>query len=56
MEIFLDNQKLDIQIEIADTIDTIVKSVEEFAKNCGKVVVEIKIDGNDIGNVENSRL
>ena len=32
MEIFLDNQKLDIQIEIADTIDTIVKSVEEFAK------------------------
>lgn len=56
MEIFLDNQKLDIQIEIADTIDTIVKSVEEFAKNCGRVVVEIKIDGNDIGNVENKSI
>ena len=53
MEIFLDNQKLDIQIEIADTIDTIVKSVEEFAKNNGRVVVEVKVDGKDLGELEN---
>ncbi len=53
MNIYIDNSKLDFQIEIDDTLDTIVKSVEEFAKNNGRVVVEVKVDGKDLGELEN---
>lgn len=53
MNIYIDNSKLDFQIEIDDTLDTIVKSVEEFAKGNGRVVVEVKVDGKDLGELEN---
>lgn len=52
MNVYIDNQKIDVQLEAQDSLDTIIKTVENFLKNSGRVIFEIKVDGQDIGEIE----
>ena len=52
MNVYIDNQKIDVQIEAQDSLDTVIKTVENFLKNSGRVMFEIKVDGQDIGEIE----
>ena len=52
MNVYIDNQKIDVQLEEKDSLDTVIKTVENFLKNSGRVMFEIKVDGQDIGEIE----
>ena len=52
MNVYIDNQKIDVQIEAQDSLDTVIKTVENFLKDSGRVMFEIKVDGQDIGEIE----
>ena len=52
MNVYIDNQKIDVQLEEKDSLDIVIKTVENFLKNSGRVMFEIKVDGQDIGEIE----
>jgi len=45
MNIFLDNNKIDITLEANDKLKTIIESMERFAVEQGRIISEISIDG-----------
>ncbi|BDU51071.1 hypothetical protein [Haliovirga abyssi] len=53
MEIFIDKVKVDADIEKTDDLDTIIKEVENFIKETGKVIISINIDGRALEDVDN---
>lgn len=52
MNVYIDNQKIDVQMEAKDSLDTVIKTVENFLKNSGRVIVEIRVDGQDMGEIQ----
>lgn len=60
MNILIDNQKIDITLEKQDTISDIIKQLEEFVIERGRIVSEIIVDGQsfytseiNLGKAEN---
>lgn len=56
MNVYIDNQKIDVQLEEKDSLDTVIKTVENFLKNGGRVIVEIRVDGQDMGDIESKEI
>lgn len=52
MEIFIDGMKVDANIENTDNLDAIIREVENFIKDTGKIIISINIDGKPLENIE----
>lgn len=47
MEIFINNEKLDVEIEKDDSLESILNSIESFVESKGKIIEEILLNGEE---------